>query len=309
MAASRKPQPDNDAQGRASVAGGRTPGATAAQESPTSNFISHLLELRNRLTYAVATVLLVFFALVYFANDIYTLVAAPLMQVLPKGTGAGMIATDVSSPFLTPIKLTFGVSIVISMPMILYQLWAFVAPGLYRHERRMVVPLLISSTLLFYAGMAFAYFVIFPMVFGFFVGSIPRGVTMMTDIKSYLDFVYSMIFAFGIAFELPIALILLVWMGVIDPYKLAKKRPYVVLWVFIIAAFLTPPDVFSQTFLAIPMLILFEIGLFVAKRMVNARHQRDAHGEETHRPLDDAEMEAELDRYERENPAKPKGRE
>ncbi len=309
MAASRKPEPDNDAQGRASVAGGGTPGATAAEESPTSNFISHLLELRNRLTYAVITVLLVFSGLAYFSNDIYTLVASPLTAVMPKGTGAGMIATDVSSPFLTPIKLTFGVSIVISMPMILYQLWAFVAPGLYRHERRMIVPLLISSTLLFYAGMAFAYFVVFPMVFGFFVGTVPEGVTMMTDIKSYLDFVYSMIFAFGIAFELPIALILLAWMGVVDPHKLAKKRPYVVLWVFIVAAFLTPPDVFSQTFLAIPMLILFEIGLFVAKRVADARAHGAAQGEEGHRTMDDGEMEAELDRYERENPAKPKGRE
>lgn len=292
MAASRKPEPDD-----------------AGEEGPTSNFISHLLELRNRLTYAVLTVLLVFAGLAYFANDIYTLVASPLTSVLPKGTGAGMIATDVASPFLTPIKLTFGVAVVISMPMILYQLWAFVAPGLYRHERRMVMPLLLSSTLLFYAGMAFAYFVVFPMVFGFFVGTIPQGVTMMTDIKSYLDFVYSMIFAFGIAFELPIALILLAWMGVVDPHKLAKKRPYVVLWVFIIAAFLTPPDVFSQTFLAIPMLILFEIGLFVAKRMRRAGERHDTPGDDGHQPLDDAQMEAELDRYERENPVKPKGRE
>lgn len=292
MAASKKPEP-----------------VDAAAESPTSNFISHLLELRNRLTYAVITVLLVFFGLVYFSNDIYSLVAAPLMKVLPEGTGAGMIATDLASPFLTPIKLTFGVSIVISIPMILYQLWAFVAPGLYRHERRMILPLLISSTLLFYSGMAFAYFVVFPMAFGFLVNAGPLSVKIMPDIKSYLDFVYSMIFAFGIAFELPIALILLAWMGVIDPHKLAKKRPYVVLWVFIAAAFLTPPDALSQTLLAIPMLILFEIGLFVAKRMANARNQRDAHGEEAHRTMDDAEMEAELDRYERENPAKPKGRE
>ncbi len=309
MAASRKPEPDDDAQGRASVAGGKAPGATAAEESPTSNFISHLLELRNRLTYAVITVLLVFLGLAYFSNDIYTLVASPLTAVMPKGTGAGMIATDVSSPFLTPIKLTFGVSIVISMPVILYQLWAFVAPGLYRHERRMIIPLLVSSTLLFYGGMAFAYFVVFPMVFGFFVGTVPEGVTMMTDIKSYLDFVYSMIFAFGLAFELPIALILLAWMGVVDPHKLAKKRPYVVLWVFIVAAFLTPPDVFSQTFLAIPMLILFEIGLFVAKRVADARAHGAAQGEEGHRTMDDGEMEAELDRYERENPTNPKGRE
>ena len=306
MAASKKPASDSDAKTRA---GEEAPDTTATQEGGASNFISHLLELRNRLTYAVLTVLLVFFGLVYFANDIYTMVAAPLTQVLPKGTGAGMIATDVSSPFLTPIKLTFGVSIVASMPMILYQLWAFVAPGLYRHERRMILPLLVSSTLLFYAGMAFAYFVVFPMVFGFFVGTVPQGVTMMTDIKSYLDFVYSMIFAFGIAFELPIALILLAWMGVINPDNLAKKRPYVVLWVFIIAAFLTPPDVFSQTFLAIPMLVLFEIGLFVARRVARARERREASGDEPHRTMDDAQMEAEFDRYERENPVKPKGRE
>lgn len=290
MAAARKPDP-----------------ADSSADSPVSGFISHLLELRNRLMYAVITVGVAFGVLLLFSNDIYSLVAQPLMAVLPQG--ASMIATDVSSPFLTPIKLTLAVAIVVSMPMILYQLWAFVAPGLYRHERRMIVPLLISSTVLFYAGMAFAYFVVFPVAFGFFVHTVPKGVTMMTDIKSYLDFVYSMFFAFGIAFELPVALILLAWMGVIDPHSIAKKRPYVVLWVFIVAAFLTPPDVFSQVFLAIPMLILFEIGLFVAKRVVRARNQGDTPSADGHQTMSDAEMEAELDRHARDNSADRQGRE
>jgi sec-independent protein translocase protein TatC len=279
----------------------KTDSAGAGGETGVSGFISHLLELRNRLMYAVITVGVVFGVCVPFSNDIYTLVAQPLTSVLPQN--ASMIATDVSSPFLTPIKLTLGVAIVISIPMILYQLWAFVAPGLYRHEKRLIMPLLVSSTVLFYAGMAFAYFVVFPMVFGFFVQTVPEGVTMMTDIKSYLDFVYSMFFAFGIAFELPIALILLAWMGVINPDTLATKRPYVVLWVFIIAAFLTPPDVFSQTFLAIPMLILFEIGLFVAKRLVRARGRRDS---ETGGTSTEAQMEEELERHARDNPVDPK---
>ena len=278
----------------------RTPETTDAQDTPVSNFISHLLELRNRLMYAVITVGVVFGALLPFSNDVYTLLARPLMAVLP--AGVGMIATDVASAFLTPIKVTLALAIVVSIPMILYQLWAFVAPGLYRHERRMTIPLLVSSTLLFYAGMAFAYFVVFPVAFGFFVKTAPQGVTMMTDIKSYIDFVYSMFFAFGIAFELPVALILLAWMGVIDPEKLATKRPYVVLWVFIVAAFITPPDVFSQVLLAVPMLILFEIGLFVARRLARSpRHTDD------HHPLSDAEMDAEFDKHERENAANAKG--
>ncbi|MHB8347868.1 MAG: twin-arginine translocase subunit TatC [Acidiferrobacterales bacterium] len=231
-----------------------------------------MLELRNRLLYAVIAVGVIFLGLLPFANTVYSRVAQPLISVLPKG--ASMIATDVTSPFLTPIKLTLAVAIVVAIPFILYQLWAFVAPGLYRHERRLILPLLVSSTVLFYTGMAFAYFVIFPMVFRFFVHSLPAGVTMMTDIRSYLNFVFSMFFAFGIAFELPVAVVLLAWMGILNPDSLGKKRPYVILVVFIIAAFLTPPDVFSQTFLAVPMLLLFEIGLFFARRVVRAKNAR-----------------------------------
>ena len=297
MATSKNPEPAASA-GPRRARQPRTPeaAATDAQDTPTSNFIAHLLELRNRLMYAVITVGVVFGALLPFSNDVYILLARPLMAVLPPGVG--MIATDVSSAFLTPIKVTLALAIVVSIPMILYQLWAFVAPGLYRHERRMTIPLLVSSTLLFYTGMAFAYFVVFPVAFSFFVKTAPQGVTMMTDIKSYIDFVYSMFFAFGIAFELPVALVLLAWMGVINPEKLATKRPYVVLWVFIVAAFITPPDVFSQVLLAIPMLILFEIGLFVARRLARGPRYDDSDG---HRPLSDAEMDAEFDRHEREN--------
>ncbi len=300
MAAPKNPEPAEAGPRRSQRK--RTPEAIGAQNSPVSNFISHLLELRNRLMYAVITVGVVFGALLPFSNDVYILVARPLMDVLPEGVG--MIATDVASAFLTPIKVTLALAIVVSIPMILYQLWAFVAPGLYRHERRMTIPLLVSSTLLFYAGMAFAYFVVFPVAFGFFVKTAPQGVTMMTDIKSYIDFVYSMFFAFGIAFELPVALVLLAWMGVIDPEKLATKRPYVVLWVFIVAAFITPPDVFSQVLLAVPMLILFEIGLFVARRLARSPRRGDSDG---HHPLSDAEMDAEFDKHERENAANAKG--
>ena len=237
-------------------------------DAAEGSLISHLLELRDRLLYAVIAIAVVFLALVPFAGDVYTMVAKPLMNVMPPG--ATMVATEVASPFLTPIKLTLAVAIVITIPFLLYQLWAFVAPGLYKHERRLVFPLLLSSTILFYGGMAFAYFVVFPMAFGFFVHALPPGVTMMTDIRSYMDFVFSMFFAFGIAFEVPIAVILLARMGVINPETLAQKRPYVILWAFIVAAVLTPPDVFSQFFLAVPMIILFEIGLFVARWMKRA---------------------------------------
>ncbi len=257
MAAQKKPDPADSAEGGAE-----------------GSFISHLLELRNRLLYSVLFIGIIFLALVPFSSKVYSRVAQPLVSVLPKG--ATMIATDVTSPFLTPIKLTLAVAIVIAIPFVLYQLWAFIAPGLYRHERRLVLPLLVSSTALFYTGMAFAYFVIFPMVFRFFVHSLPAGVTMMTDIRSYLNFVFSMFFAFGIAFELPVAVVLLAWMGILDPDALAKKRPYVILAVFVIAAFLTPPDVFSQTFLAVPMLLLFEIGLFFARRIIRAKKARAA---------------------------------
>ena len=258
-------------------------------DAAEGGLISHLLELRDRLLYSVIAIAVVFFGLIPFAGEVYTAVAKPLMGVLP--AGATMIATEVASPFLTPIKLTLAVAIVITIPFLLYQLWAFVAPGLYKHERRLVMPLLLSSTLLFYGGMAFAYFVVFPMAFGFFVHALPPGVTMMTDIRSYMDFVFSMFFAFGIAFEVPIAVILLARMGVINPDTLAQKRPYVILWAFIVAAVITPPDVFSQFFLAVPMIILFEVGLIVSRWM---KRSADSAVDSGRRDLTEREIESEF---------------
>jgi sec-independent protein translocase protein TatC len=229
----------------------------------SGSFISHLLELRNRLLYAVAAVGVAFVPLAVYSNVVYALLAKPLLEVLPQG--ASMIATDVASPFLTPIRLALALAVVAAVPMILYQLWAFIAPGLYKHEKRLMMPLLVSSIALFYAGMAFAYFFVFPMAFYFFVHSAPEGVTMMTDIKSYLDFVFSMFFAFGIAFEVPVAVVILVRMGIVKAAKLAEKRSYVIVGIFVAAAILTPPDVYSQLLLAFPMWALFELGLLVAR--------------------------------------------
>jgi sec-independent protein translocase protein TatC len=242
-----------------------------AAEQP---FISHLIELRDRLIRMAAAVVLVFLALFPFANDIYSTVAAPLMAQLPEG--ASMIATQVASPFLTPFKLALMAAVFLAMPYLLYQLWAFVAPGLYRHEKRLAVPLLVSSILLFYVGMAFAYFLVFPLIFGFFAASTPEGVAMMTDISAYLDFVLALFFAFGVAFEVPIATILLVATGVTTPEALAAKRPYVVVGAFVIGMFLTPPDVFSQTLLAIPMWMLFELGVLFSRLLLRDRAAREA---------------------------------
>lgn len=267
-------------------------------------FLSHLVELRNRLLYAVIAIGVVFVALLPFSNEVYVLVAEPLMAVLPPGTS--MIATEVTSPFFIPIKLTLGVAIVLTVPYVLYQVWAFVAPGLYRHEQQLVVPLLLSSTLLFYAGMAFAYFVVFPAVFQFFVSSAPTSVAVMTDIRAYLDFIITMFIAFGIAFEVPVAVVLLARMGALNPDTLAGKRPYVILGAFVIAAVITPPDIFSQTFLAVPMLVLFEVGLFFARR-VRPRETGGEAAADAHRDMTDAEMEAELDRHEAAT-AKPRRR-
>lgn len=273
---------------------------SAGAHDPTEGtLLSHLLELRDRLIRAVVAVLLVFAVLVIFRQEIYRMVALPLIQALPEG--GSMIATEVASPFLTPVKLAFWVSVIVAMPYLLYQLWAFVAPGLYRHERRVVMPLLVSSVLLFYLGMAFAYFVVFPLAFSFFTAAAPEGVQVMTDIRAYLDFVFGMFFAFGLAFEVPVAIVLLAKAGVVEPEALARKRPYVVLWTFVIAMLITPPDVFSQTLLAIPMLALFEIGLFVARRVAPRDGEADEEGAMT-----EEEMEAELDRAEAEG---DKGRE
>jgi sec-independent protein translocase protein TatC len=245
----------------------RNPEGVATDEA-AGTFLSHLLELRNRLLYSVMAIGVVLVALLPFANDVYEFLATPLLRVMPQG--ASMIATDVVAPFFTPLKLTLAAAVAISVPFLLYQIWAFVAPGLYKHERRLVAPLIISSTLLFYGGMAFAYYVVFPVVFEFFVLTAPKGVVVMTDIKAYLDFVFTMFFAFGVAFEVPVAVVLLTRLGVIKPRTLAAKRPYVILGIFVIAAVLTPPDVLSQSFLALPMWGLFEIGLFVARRIAPA---------------------------------------
>jgi sec-independent protein translocase protein TatC len=232
-------------------------------EQSGQTFISHLIELRDRLLKIIACVLIIFLGLTFYANQIYSFIAGPLLKHMP--ANSTMIAIDVASPFLTPFKLALIVAIFASIPVILYQFWAFVAPGLYKHERRLILPLLISSSLLFYAGVAFAYFVVFPLVFGFLTAAAPVGVAVMTDITKYLDFALTMFFAFGICFEVPIFTIVMVWTGLVTPAQLAEQRPYVIVGAFIIGMFLTPPDAVSQTMLAIPMWLLFEIGLFFSR--------------------------------------------
>lgn len=238
----------------------------AEQEELEQPLISHLVELRNRLLKVVLSVLLVFLAMAPFANEIYSFLAKPLMQFLPENTS--MVAIDVVSPFLTPFKLVLVAAIFIAIPVILYQFWAFVAPGLYAHEKRMIAPLLVASTLLFALGMVFAYFVVFPLIFGFLTSAAPEGVSVMTDIAKYLDFVLTLFFAFGMAFEVPIVTIVLVWVGVFTPQQLAEKRPYIIVAAFIIGMFLTPPDAISQTLLAVPIWLLFETGLLFSRLFV-----------------------------------------
>lgn len=245
----------------------------------TQPLISHLIELRKRLLNCIIAVFVIFLCLVYFANDIYHAVAAPLISQMP--AGASMIATDVASPFFTPIKLTIIVSVFLAVPVILYQVWAFVAPALYRHERRLVMPLLFSSTLLFYVGVAFAYFIVFPLAFGFFAKTAPQGVTIATDITNYLDFVMTLFMAFGVAFEVPVAIVLLCWVGVTTPEDLRKKRPYILVGAFVVGMLLTPPDVFSQTLLAIPMYCLFEVGVFFSRFYVGKGRRQNEEDDES----------------------------
>lgn len=237
-------------------------------------FVSHLLELRDRLLRIMLVVIVIFLSLFYFANDIYTYLAGPLTSHLPEGSM--MIATGVASTFLIPFKLTLVLSVFLSMPMILYQIWGFVAPGLYRHERRIAVPVLAASTFLFYLGMAFAYYVVFPLVFKFFASVTPDAITYTPDIGSYLDIVLTLFFAFGVAFEVPIATILLVWSGTTTPEKLAEKRPYVILGAFVAGMLLTPPDVISQTLLAVPMWVLFEIGILFARIYIPKKEEDES---------------------------------
>ena len=273
------------------------------EEGKEQPFVSHLIELRDRLLRVVLAVVVIFLGLTPFANWLFTRLAGPLTAHLPEGSS--MVAIDVASPFFTPFKLALVMSIFIAMPYILYQLWAFVAPGLYLHERKRVIPLLVSSTALFYIGAAFAYFVVFPLVFGFLTHTAPQGVEVMTDISRYLDFVLTLFFAFGIAFEVPVAVVLLVWTGVVKPQSLKEKRAYVIVGAFVIGMMLTPPDIISQTLLALPMWLLFEVGVFLSERFAPKKEQDNSGHEEYEPPVTDEEMEQELDRIEEEEKQNP----
>ncbi|MBL3527561.1 MAG: twin-arginine translocase subunit TatC [gamma proteobacterium endosymbiont of Lamellibrachia anaximandri] len=256
---------------RSPVLTSRFPLAENSQATPSSEqpLVAHLLELRDRVLRMVLVVLAIFLVLFPFANDLYIMVSDPLRSALPEGST--MISTKPIDPFLIPFKLSLQMAVFLAIPFILHQFWAFVAPGLYKHEKRLVMPLLVSSTLLFYLGVCFAYFIVFPLVFAFLTSTAPEGIEMATDMGSYLDFVMTLFFAFGIAFEVPIATIILVWMGVTTPESLRSKRPYIIVGAFVVGMFLTPPDIISQTLLALPMWVLFEIGVFFSANFVRKR--------------------------------------
>lgn len=238
----------------------------ADQEQP---LVAHLIELRQRVMRMLLAVLIIFLGLFYFANDLYTYLSDPLTALLPEGTS--MIATDVTSPFFAPFKLALVLAIFIGIPFILHQLWGFIAPGLYENEKHLAVPLLLSSILLFYAGIAFAYFVVFPLIFGFFTSVGPENVAVMTDISSYLNFVLKLFFAFGVVFEIPIATLLLIWSGATTPDSLTSKRAYVIVGCFVVGMLLTPPDIISQSLLALPMWLLFELGIILGRIFTRGR--------------------------------------
>ncbi len=243
------------------------------EQAQSEPFVSHLIELRNRMLWAVGTVLVVFICLVPFANDLYEWFAKPLISNLPQG--GSMISTEPHGPFFIPFKFAFATAFAISIPMVLYQVWAFIAPGLYQNEKSIALPLVVSSTLLFYAGIMFAYYVVFPIIFKFFIGMAPEGVAVMTDISAYMSFALKLFFAFGIAFEVPVATVLLARMGVVSPDNMAKQRPYIILGAFVLGMLMTPPDIFSQIMLAVPVCLLFEVGLFFARRMETKRVESD----------------------------------
>ena len=265
--------------------------------------IYHLIELRDRLLRVVLVVGVVFIALVPFSNTLFSVLSGPLLAHMPDDSS--MIAIEVASPFLIPFKLTLFLALFISIPYVLYQLWSFVAPGLYKHERRLAIPLLVSSTALFYAGAAFAYFVVFPLVFAFFTGTAPEGVAVMTDISRYLDFVLTLFFAFGAAFEVPVFTVLLVWTGMATQEGLREKRPYVIVGAFVIGMLLTPPDIISQTLLAVPVWLLFELGVYFSGWFIKQREDVPDSGADSsvahYKPMSDTEMEAELDRVDNED--------
>ena len=258
-------------------------------------FLSHLVELRDRLLRSVLFILLIFAGLFYFANDIYYFIASPIMDALPEGSS--MVATKTTAPFLTPFKLALVTSIFIGMPFLLYQAWAFIAPGLYKHEKRLAYPLLFSSIILFYAGMAFAYFVVFPLIFTFLTHMAPEGVKVIPDITDYLDLVLKLFFAFGMAFEVPIATIIFVILGWTSPEKLVEKRAYIIVGAFVVGMLLTPPDIVSQIMLAIPMWLLFEIGVMFSRLILKMRKEREAEIlAEEERELSESEMDDEFEK-------------
>jgi sec-independent protein translocase protein TatC len=242
-----------------------------SEQLAEGTLMSHLLELRNRLMKAMLAILIVFIPCMAYANELFTIVAQPLLDKLPEGTS--LIATSVIAPFMTPFKLAFYVALFAAMPVVIYQIWAFVAPGLYRREKRFAVPLLVSAVLLFYIGATFAYFLVFPVMFQYLTTTAPVGVKMMTDMANYMDFVITMFFAFGIAFEVPVAVVLLVISGVVPVEKLAANRGYVLIGIFVVAAFLTPPDAVSQCIMAVPMYLLYEGGLIMARVMAKMRRE------------------------------------
>jgi sec-independent protein translocase protein TatC len=273
------------------------PSSPEGSEQP---FVSHLIELRDRLLRILLVVAVVFLVMMPFSNTLFSALSGPLTAHLPEDSS--MIAIEVASPFLIPFKLTLVLAVFVAMPFVLYQVWAFVAPGLYQHERRLVMPLLASSTVLFYTGAVFAYFVVFPLVFAFFTSTAPEGVSVMTDISRYLDFVLTLFFAFGAAFEVPVVTVLLVWTGMVTQDDLRRKRPYIIVAAFVIGMLLTPPDVISQTLLAVPVWLLFELGVYLSGWFVAKRDSDDGSGQGNAgaAPLSDGEMEAELDRIEAE---------
>ena len=252
-------------------------GSSAAKKTSKDadmSFVDHLRELRTRLLRSVVLLVVIFVALFYFANDIYALVAAPLLAMLPETSS--MIAIDVTSPFFAPFKLTLAAALALAMPVLLYELWAFVAPGLYKQERRAFLPIVASSIVLFYLGVSFAYFAVLPIIIGFFTSVGPGEVAVMTDINSYLGFVLKIFFAFGIAFEIPIAVVLLAHAGLVNVEAMRSKRRYIIVGCFALGMLLTPPDIFSQSLLALPMWLLFEVGLFFSERIVRKKQQRES---------------------------------
>jgi sec-independent protein translocase protein TatC len=241
--------------------------------------ISHLIELRDRLLRAVISVAILFVPCAIFSDELFTLIAMPLIEKMPQGTS--MIATSLVAPFMAPLKLALFVALFLAMPYVLYQAWAFVAPGLYRHEKRFAIPLMLSSILLFYGGVAFAYFVVFPLMFAFLTSTAPTGIQIMTDMANYLDFVLLLFFAFGIAFEIPVATVLLAATGLVRVETMTKNRGYVVLGIFVVAAFLTPPDALSQSFMAVPMYLLYEIGIFLSRILLKEKLARERSEEQS----------------------------